>query len=245
MIKEWIVLRPPPRLITGLLMSLALSSAPISGNPGVVEPLNLGGEPEATIADTAVRLVPYVVLNTLPGFGLGSWLQGQPRGALYLTATDVLAYGLIVPATVLMLTANDDDEATVGLFLLGGFVAWAGSRVAGVTVPVVSALRHGVDRESLVAPIFYNTVPGFGLGSTLQGDMHGARIIQILDAVAFISLGLGAGMALSGSPSEVEKVVTAASMITFLACYTTARTFGVARPIGHRTRVAAVGSPAS
>ena len=90
-----------------------------------------------------------------------------------------------------------------------------------------------------------NTLPRFGAGSMLQGDMHGAKIIGTLDAVAFLSLGVGAGTALSGNPTDVEKVVTAASMVTFLACYATARAFGVARPMGHRARVAAARSPAS
>ncbi|MFW5688946.1 MAG: hypothetical protein ACOC1U_05165 [Spirochaetota bacterium] len=187
-----------------------------------VEPLEL-----------VARVMPYIAVNTLPGFGLGSYLQGDWQSGLVLTAADLLALGLAVPATIYF-NENPDDEDGGGyaLALLAGYGVYAASRVGGVVYPIIDVARRGLDTESLVAPIFYNTLPGFGLGSQLQGDRFGATIVAGFDFTAFVSLGV-----LSAAALGREQEIATGAGITLLAAYGLARVAGIVMPIVHASGI--------
>ena len=182
-----------------------------------------------------IQTLPHSALNTLPGFGLGSFLQGQAHTGRNLALADTLAWGLLVPGTIMSLRgledgASGEEEASIGdLLLLAGFGVYAGSRILGLTAPFFAAFKQEQDPQRLMAPVFYNIVPGFGLGSRLQGDMKSARLLRILDLAALGALGALSGFALNG-----DEIPTAASAIVFLGLFSTSKIGGVILPYRYR-----------
>jgi hypothetical protein len=180
-----------------------------------------------------LQTLPYGFLNTLPGFGLGSFLQDQIRTGTALALTDSLAWGLLVPGILLL---NRDVSAGGGevppavvLVLLGGYGVYAGSRIAGFTFPFLAAFKYGHDPARLTVPVFYNLLPGFGLGSYLQGDLKTARLLRVLDIAASGALGVLSGFALSG-----EDIPAAAAAIVFIGLVGTSKVGGVVLPQRYR-----------
>lgn len=171
--------------------------------------------------------IPPVALNLVPGFGLGSYLQGESGTGLWLTGADVLGFGLAgLGLWGLNQFPGEDEGGEYALSLLAGYGFLAASRVAGIIAPILVTVREGADRTSLLVPVFYNMLPGFGLGSLLQGDHWGANWLAALDAVAFGAVGALSFAALGGF-----ETATAVFGITAMTAYATGRVFGVVRPV--------------
>ncbi|TVQ27124.1 MAG: hypothetical protein EA382_04265 [Spirochaetaceae bacterium] len=183
--------------------------------------------------DAVIRTTPHVVLNAVPGFGVGSYLQRDVRSGVILTVADIVAWGLIIPSSLVLNdeSLSEDEGGIAVLGLVAGYGIYAASRVGGVFYPIRHVVRNGVDRHSVVAPIFYNTLPGFGLGSFAQGDPRGGALIAAFDVAAYVALGV-----LSAAALGMEEGLARAAGITLVAAYGTARAIGIARPFVFRAR---------
>jgi hypothetical protein len=191
---------------------------------------HLHAEPEPL--KTALYTVPSIAANLLPGFGLGSYIDGEPRSGIWLTAADVLGIGLIALGSWGVSQHPDSDEGGgYVIALLTGYGVYAGSKVAGITLPILQSARGLRDTDALFAPLVYNTFPGFGAGSHLQGDFVGRNLIAAFDAIAFVSVGALSLVALGGLETP-----TAVFGITAAGSYLAARVLGVVRPIVYRSR---------
>ena len=187
---------------------------------------------ELDTLETALRVAPNVILNVVPGFGAGSYLQGRRQTGVTLTLLDVLGAGLVgggLYGLSLYPEDSEDEGGWAALMLVSGYGVLLGSRVAGVASPILTAAREGVDPDGLLPVLFYNTLPGFGAGSTLQQDFRGAVIAGTLDVAAFAGLGVLSFVALAGM--EVATTIAAVSMYGF---YAAGRVYSIVRPIRFR-----------
>ena len=213
--------------------ALAIMVALVAGSASADTVRYGDGTRVSPTVDAVIRTTPHVVLNTVPGFGIGSYLQGDVRSGVILTVADVIAWGLIIPSALVLdnesLSESEGSIAVVGL--VAGYGVFAASRIGGVFYPVRHVARHGVDRGSVVTPIFYNTLPGFGLGSFAQGDARGGALIAAFDVTAYVAIGV-----LSAAALGMEQEIARAAGLTFAAAYATARGVGIARPIFYRAR---------
>jgi hypothetical protein len=84
-----------------------------------------------------------VVLNMVPGFGLGSFLTGDPGGGAIQAAGELLGAGLAGLGLIMAEgTVEDGDcnENLVGALVISGAALWLGSKIFGVLRPI-SRLR--------------------------------------------------------------------------------------------------------
>ncbi len=216
------------RSLTLILLAAALFAGPASLSHATHETIPLGSW------DGIIRTAPIVALNVVPGFGLGSYLQGETRTGIVLSVLDVVGGGLVAGGLYGLSLYPEDDEDQGGwaaLMLLSGYGVLVGTRVAGVASPLVTAAREGVDSDTLFPAIFYNTLPGFGIGSTLQQDFTGATIASVLDLGALVSLGVLSFTALAGA--EIASNVAAGSLIGF---FVAGRVYGIVRPLAFSRR---------
>jgi hypothetical protein len=171
-----------------------------------------------------------VLLNAVPGFGVGSYLQGDTRRGVRLTVIEGLATGLIGIGIYGANRYPDPDEgALAALSLLAGYGVFVTGKVLGAAGPIAHAVREGVDHEAAFPPVFYNLFPGFGAGSALQGDVDGAVLIAALDGAAMVSLGVLSFAALAG-----VEVVSGIAGVLVASSYLTARVLGIIRPVRFR-----------
>jgi hypothetical protein len=221
------------RAATALLAALSIAT-PCTAD------LSVPPAEETSILDTAFGTFPYAVLNTLPGFGLGSWVQGRTRAGRVLTVADALAWGMMLPGIFILNESKDPSSVNPAfpVLLIGGYVLYAASRVAGAAVPFYGSFTDGYDRDSVTAPIFYNLLPGFGLGSNFQGDRKGSMVLRTLDSTAFMALGILSGAALGG-----YRDATAVSGIAFIGLFGTSRIYGVLRPLAYRGEIRRAAAP--
>lgn len=136
----------------------------------------------AAEAETEKPKKPFLpfVLNTVPGFGLGSFILGDPLGGFIalggeVVGAGVFGYGLayMVAAglaegigTVLTLGLADPEvDTTRGeVCILSGLTLWAGTRLFSMIRPFVFAARE--NREAGYA----EAVPGAGLRLVAADD---------------------------------------------------------------------------
>jgi hypothetical protein len=218
----------------GLVLTLTLGLA-LTGSIFSQEAPRSDLSPAGALAYT----VPAVVLNTVPGFGLGSYAQGDIGRGVRLSILDGVGAGLVgVGLYGLALYPDPDEGGLAALSLLAGYGVLAVGKTVGVLGPIIHARDHGVDPDALFPPIFYNSLLGFGVGSLLQGDREGATLVALFDGVALFSVGVLSFAALAGG-----EIVSGVAGMTAIGSYFTARTLGVIRPIRYRNRRAREHAP--
>lgn len=77
----------------------------------------------------------YIVLNTLLGYGVGSFVQGSPAMGIPLLLMDLGATGLIV-SSVVVTDSQNDDMLTLGVGL------YACATILGVIMPIVYTHKY-------------------------------------------------------------------------------------------------------
>ena len=234
------VAAPSTAHLTG---SLSSGDVPITaGSRDSAGPLTVTGSRYSTGSPTSSNTVAwtasYLVMNTLPGFGLGSLLQGDRRSAAILAGADALAWGLLIPGAVAVNNVGAGETVPIAaLFtLMGGYAAYAASRTAGLALPTLHAWRHGVDPHALAPPIVLNMIPLTGLGSALQGDRRGARLIRYLDLGAWVAVGILSAAALDAGGGQDAQNTAQAAGIAAVGLFAGARALGVVLPIRYRNR---------
>gem|GEM_PF-6815291 len=120
---------------------------------------------------------PHALVNVLPGFGLGSPAQDDAVGFRRLLILDSVSVGLLAVGLGLpYLTTSVWQEELSFYTVFAGSWGLFGGRVLGIARPFVYSIREGVNRDALLAPVKFNLVPGFGLGSHIQGDVESAKM---------------------------------------------------------------------
>lgn len=177
--------------------------------------------------DVLTWTAPAVIINTVPGFGLGSLAQNDAVGFRRGLVLDIVGVGLIAGGATWINMSNDENAAGPAVAaLLSGYGVYAYSRVSGVVRPLGWAFREGIDYQSTFSPIFYNTVPGFGFGSALQGDQHGARVLRVADSFTVAMLGILSGAALGGYTT-----VSGVAAVSGIASFVFSQVYGIVRPV--------------
>lgn len=114
-----------------------------------------------------------VLLNILPGLGLGSFIQGDPLGGLVglggeVAGIGMAGYGLVFGYANLLgaiftgMVGGDTSDSAKGMELavyvgIGGLVVWVGTKVFEIARPIVYARRFNQE-HSLAALAFAPTL---------------------------------------------------------------------------------------
>jgi hypothetical protein len=118
---------------------------------------------QADIAKPKKATLP-VILNILPGIGIGSFVQGDPLGGVIEDGAGLVFGGMIygyanlIGAIFSGMTGKVDSRIDEGLsasvyLVIGGAVLWTGTKVFEIARPIAFARRyneeHGLARATL------------------------------------------------------------------------------------------------
>ncbi len=211
----------------GLVLCFVICCSPLLA----LDPLSDGHDDGGGGARETADLASALIVNTVPGFGLGSLslddTPGFRRGLLYDTiAWSLLGFGIAA--------LNVDEDGPLSgpavVSLLAGYGGYMWSRGYGIVRPLVYAPEgNGQTDGRLLAPILFNQIPGFGIGSFIQDDQTGGSVGGVLDITTFFLVGVLSGAALGGKIT-VSQIAGTGALVTFAA----GRVWGVVRPVRYR-----------
>jgi Curli production assembly/transport component CsgG./Borrelia membrane protein P13. len=117
--------------------------------------------PPAAAGERKTAVLP-VILNIVPGFGLGSFIEGDTLGGLIIIGGGALSTALVVGGAV---SYADGNSSGLGVFMLGS-LAGTGTFVFSIVRPINYAKRYNTEHGFAaieVAPILAATSDGSGV----------------------------------------------------------------------------------
>lgn len=180
------------------------------------------------------------LLNLLPGFGLGSFRQGDTTRGRWQLILSSVGWGWMLGCNFIGVVLVPDSWEMLGFVVASTLAIYplGASGIIGILAPYTYGYRSlpAPDQESpsqeqsqakvYQGAIFYNVLVGFGLGSFLQGDKPGGTFQLLLEGSGLIVAMAPALFSVSLQPSTASTLETV-GMGIIVGSYA----WGVVRPI--------------